>query len=114
MKYNELSVDEQRLVLNSRLNKLDLNIVSGSCNLIGTVLTKDDNKIALAVEDQYADKQILLTLSEDQIDDLYNFLKSRYILNKELMQIPYEPAAKPTAKPTAKPSYRKDDVRNPF
>lgn len=87
MTFNELSLEEKELILKIRLDKLNLNITTGSCKVTGTILTKDNNKIALAIEDEYADKQILLTLSDNQIDDLYNFLKLRHSMSKQLLQL---------------------------
>lgn len=87
MTFNDLSIEEKELILKNRLDKLNLNITTGSCKVTGTILTKDSNKIALAINDEYADKQILLTLSDNQIDDLYNFLRTRHSMCKQLLQL---------------------------
>lgn len=87
MTFNELSLEEQNLILNSRLDKLNLNIHAGSCELTAINLTKDDNKVALGILDKYSDKQILLTLSNDQLHLLYQFIKNRYSLIRQLSKV---------------------------
>lgn len=85
--FKDLSLEEQELVLKNRLDKLNLSINTGSCEATAVVLTKDKNKIALAIEDKFADKQILLSLDNKDIDMLYEFIKQRHLLVKTLSKV---------------------------
>lgn len=84
MKFDELSKEEQEIILKMRLDKINLDIESSCCKITGTILTKDENKVALAIEDKYADKQILVTLSDNHINKIYSFIRSRYSLCKKI------------------------------
>lgn len=87
MTFNELSLEEQELIINSRLDKLNLKMTTGIYDLTAINLTKDDNKVAIAITDKYEDKQVLLTLSNDHIEMLYTFIKTRHNLIKSLSKV---------------------------
>lgn len=87
MNFNELSLEEQELILNNRLDKLNLKVSAGSCELTAVNIIKDENKVVLAIIDKFADKQILLTLSDDHINMLYTFIKTRHGLLKSLSKV---------------------------
>lgn len=80
-----LTEEERELILNKRMNNLNANIKKGSWSINLSSLDKDS--FMLTTRDEYNDTSTAHTLDNQDAHIIFNFLKDRYSISRQINQI---------------------------
>ena len=85
MNYNELSKDEQELIIRHRLTKEQINISNKGVDLISYV--NNDEDAILALSDKLSETGVTIVLNKENVTDLRYFFNKICRLYKDLENI---------------------------
>lgn len=81
----KLSNTEKKMILENRLNKL--RVAEESNNLELNIFLDNENNTNICLNDKAIDRAIIMKLTDEQCNKIYNFLVTKYKYTNELKEL---------------------------